>query len=178
MKAEILTMNIVTLMEAHNLTPEAENAFMKAMDFAHRNGAIELEPQHLLVGLVQGSDYRIVDFLKRRGITKENVEFDLGFNYAAPENKRKLRKLQKSLEGYSQESLVPSQLLDQLLLKADREARSEAVDPLVNGYVISTLHLLIGMTSVRTGTSFELLREHGVDRVVMRQYADVLSSTI
>jgi ATP-dependent Clp protease ATP-binding subunit ClpB len=131
-------------MRFDKFTIKAQEAIQAAQSRAESAQHAQLEPEHLLDGLVAQEDGVVPAMLKKLGESPEGLRGELNSHFAA----------QPAVRG-GQLSLSPR--LDSVFRQAQKEA-----DQFKDEYV-STEHLLLAL-SLDEGFAGRLLRGHGVDR--------------
>ncbi len=134
-------------MNVNRLTEKAREALIEAQNEAEQRHHTQIEPEHLLLALVQQKGGVVPQILRKLGVAPRTV---------AVEVESSLEKLARA-HGPAQAYL--SQMLNAVVDGAEKEAAAFKDD------YTSTEHLLLGMTDSRAAPGASaLLKRHGITR--------------
>ncbi len=134
-------------MNVNRLTEKGREALVDAQERAERMGHSQIEPEHLLLALIQQEAGVVPEILLKLGIQPRTVAADL---------ESALDRLPK-VHGQPQAYLSPT--LNTIIDNAEKEAAS------FKDEYTSTEHMLLAMTDSRTaGNVSAILKRHGIDR--------------
>ncbi len=134
-------------MNVNRLTEKGREALVEAQARAERMGHSQIEPEHLLLALVEQEGGVVPEILLKLGVQPRTVAADA---------ESALDKLPK-VRGQAQAYLSP--VLNSIIDNAEKEAAT------FKDEYTSTEHILLAMTDTRTaGNVSTLLKRHGVTR--------------
>jgi ATP-dependent Clp protease ATP-binding subunit ClpB len=134
-------------MNVNRLTEKGRDALMEAQGRAERSGHSQIEPEHLLLALVEQEAGVVPQILLKLGVQPRTVAVEL---------ESALDKLPK-VRGQAQAYLSP--VLNAVADNAEKEAAA------FKDEYTSTEHVLLAMTDPRTaGSVAALLKRHGITR--------------
>ncbi len=134
-------------MNIQKYTEKAQEALLRAQGLAQSNGLPQIEPELLLLALVEQSDGVVPQVLLRIGVDPQRVKGDLELW---------LQRRPRMMGGAGEVSLAPA--LARILQAAEREAQSLRDD------YVSTEHILLAMADSTAGDVARLLATYGVNR--------------
>jgi ATP-dependent Clp protease ATP-binding subunit ClpB len=132
--------------DVEKMTKKSQEAMQAAAQMADRKGNPSVEPEHLLLALVQQSEGVVPRLLERMNLSIPKITSDL---------ESKIEKFPK-VSGGSQKSTA-SQRLVRVFSGAEEEAR------LMGDSYISTEHFLISMLKGSDSEAASLLKKHSID---------------
>ena len=134
-------------MNVNRLTEKARDALVEAQRQAEQRGHSQIEPEHLLLALVQQEAGVVPQILQKLGVQPRTVAVEL---------ESALDRFPR-VQGQAQAYLSPS--LNQVADNAEKEAAT------FKDEYTSTEHLLLAMTDARaTSTVAALLKGHGITK--------------
>lgn len=133
-------------MNRDRLTIRAQEAIDSALKLAERNQNQHIEPEHLLIGMLESSEGVIKPILDKLGARPQMIQNE------ALEAIKKLPKV----TGTTQDRYFSTRL-SSLFVNAQKEA-----DKLQDAY-ISTEHILLAMVEDKDGAAGKILRQSGVN---------------
>lgn len=133
-------------MNINKFTEKGQEAILVAQKLAEEKSHTQLEPEHLLVALVDQDGGVVPQILGKLGVNNWQVKLQL---------ESELERLPKAY-GATQVYLSPR--LKQVLDAAEKEASN------FKDEYISTEHLLLAIVEKDTGVAARILREHGITK--------------
>ncbi len=134
------------MMNIDKFTERAQEAILSAQKLGEKHNHTQLEPEHLLLALIQQADGVVLQILNKLGTDSTVLLAQLQ------------TELDRQPRATQQAQLSLSPRLDQVLNQAEKEA-----EQLKDEYV-STEHLLIGIIEKDQGAAGRILKERGVTR--------------
>jgi ATP-dependent Clp protease ATP-binding subunit ClpB len=132
-------------MDFNRLTEKAQQSLVAARDLATRNGQTQIDPEHLLLALLEQEGGVASSIIEKAGLSPESLRERIH---------REVARLPK-VSGGSDPN--PSGRLNRVFLKAEDEARSLKDD------FIAVEHLLLGLLD-DAGVCGRLLKDVGLNR--------------
>ncbi len=134
-------------MDIRKYTEKAQEALLRAQGLAQANGLPQIEPELLLLALVEQSDGVVPQLILRIGADPQRLKGDL---------EQWLQRRPRMMGGAAEVGLAPA--LARILQAAEREAQSLRDD------YVSTEHILLAMADSTAGDVARLLATYGVNR--------------
>ncbi len=134
-------------MNLEKYTIKAQEALSNAHQLVMNSGQQQLEPEHVLIALLEDSESIVRTILKKNGIDPQSVQNQLN---------KAIDKLPKVQGAAGQ--LYASSNFNQMITRANKEARD-----LKDEYV-STEHLLLGMLHIKQNDAARILNSAGLKR--------------
>jgi len=138
-------------MDLNKFTEKAREALIGAQELARERAHSQVEPEHLLVALLNQADGVVPQVLAKMNVDASGIHRDL-------ENR-----LDAMPKVYGSVQLYMSRNLDTVLRNAMQEAQT------MRDEFVSTEHMLLAMTSSTAGPVADLLRRCGVNREALLQ---------
>ena len=133
-------------MDINRLTEKARDALLTAQSAAEERRHTQLEPQHLLLGLLRQEDGVVPQIVRRLGADPQAIALQLDHD------------LETLPRSHAPAQVYLSQELKGVFDSAEKEAAS------FKDEYTSTEHLLIAMSDSPSGRAAAILREHGITR--------------
>ncbi len=134
-------------MDIRKYTEKAQEALLRAQGLAQSHGLPQIEPELLLLALVEQSDGVVPQILLRQNIDPQRVKADLELW---------LQRRPRMMGGAAEVGLSPA--LARILQQAEREAQSLRDD------YVSTEHIFLAMADSSSGDISRLLATYGINR--------------
>jgi ATP-dependent Clp protease ATP-binding subunit ClpB len=146
-------------MDINKYTEKAQEAIFNAQKLAEERNHTQLEPEHLLLALLQQTDGVVPQILGKRGVDSNPIIAQLQIE------------LDRQAKAYGQTQLYLSPRLKEVLEQAEKEAGQ-----LKDEYV-STEHLLLAIVEKDSGAAGRIIKERGVTReAIFRVMASIRGS--
>ncbi len=134
-------------MDIRKYTEKAQEALLRAQGLAQSHGLPQIEPELLLLALIEQSDGVVPQLLLRQNVDPQRLKGDLELW---------LQRRPRMVGGSGEVSLSPA--LARLLQSAEREAQS------LRDEYVSTEHILLAMADSSAGDIARLLATYGINR--------------
>jgi len=134
-------------MDIRKYTEKAQEALLRAQGLAQSHGLPQIEPELLLLALVEQSDGVVPQLLLRQNVDPQRVKGDLELW---------LQRRPRMMGGTEEVGLAPA--LARILQQAEREAQSLRDD------YVSTEHIFLAMADSSSGDISRLLATYGINR--------------
>ncbi|HEY8490857.1 MAG TPA: ATP-dependent chaperone ClpB [Dehalococcoidia bacterium] len=138
-------------MDVNRLTEKARAALLAAQDLAGERNHQQVEPEHLLLALLDQDGGLVPVLLRHMGTAVEGVRA------------RVTEELDRLPKVYGNTQLYMSQRLSRVLRTADEQAKR------LRDEYVSTEHLLLALADPRDGAAARILREAGVTQEAVLQ---------
>ncbi len=147
-------------MDPNRYTEKTQQALMRAQRLATERGNPQIDPEHLLLALLEQSDGVVPRVVLELGSDPQRLRLDL---------EQQLSKKPQARGGTAQVGLSPA--LNRILQSAEREAEG------LRDEYVSTEHLLLAMADSSAGEIARFLATHGVNReAVLRALSGIRGS--
>ncbi len=133
-------------MDVNKLTEKAQGAVVAAQKTGEELRHTQLEPEHLLLALIQQADGVVPQILNKLGVDSNVLLAQLR------------TELDRQAKAASPAQLYLSPRMNQVFTQAEREAER------IKDQYVSTEHLLLGIVEKDTGAAGRILRERDVTR--------------